>query len=160
MDTHLIPLPHDPPPLVDNILLPTLFRGAGEQARYRFIEYFTARIPNPNIRQAYFRTVNRFSQWCALRHLDLTKLNPVVIAGYIEELQQALGVTSVKQHLSAIRMLFDYLVTGHVVPFNPAQAVQAPRYSASEGKTPILSAQETRRLLDSIDLCGGYAIGR
>jgi site-specific recombinase XerD len=66
-------------------------------------------------------------------------------------LQQELGVTSVKQHLSAIRMLFDYLVTGHVVPFNPAQAVQAPRYSASEGKTPILSAQETRLLLDSID---------
>jgi len=76
----------------------------------------------------------------------------VVIAGYIEELQQELGVTSVKQHLSAIRMLFDYLVTGHIVPFNPAQAVQAPRYSATEGKTPILNAPETRQLLDSIDI--------
>ena len=49
-------------------------------------------------------------------------------------------------------MLFDYLVTGHIVPFNPAQAVQAPRYSASEGKTPILSAHETRQLLDAIDV--------
>ncbi|HMN29961.1 MAG TPA: site-specific integrase, partial [Caldilineaceae bacterium] len=144
MDADLIPLPYDPPPLLDDTLLPTLFSGAGEQARYRFVEYFTARIRNPNTRQAYFRAVNRFSQWCTLRNLDLTRLNPVVIAGYIEELQQVLGVTSVKQHLSAIRMLFDYLVTGHVVPFNPAQAVQAPRYSASEGKTPILSAQETR----------------
>jgi site-specific recombinase XerD len=82
----------------------------------------------------------------------------VVIASYIEELQQELGVTSVKQHLSAIRMLFDYLVTGHIVPFNPAQAVQAPRYSASEGKTPILSAQETRLLLDSIDVTNVWGL--
>ena len=132
--------------------MPTLFTGAGEKASYRFIEYFTARIRNTNTRQAYFRAVNRFSQWCALRQLELTKLNPVVIAGYMEELGEELGVTSVKQHLSAIRMLFDYLVTGQIVPFNPAQAVQAPRYSASEGKTPILNPQETRLLLDSIDI--------
>ena len=136
----------------DNTLVPTLFTGAGEQASYRFIEYFAARIRNPNTRQAYFRAVNRFSQWCTLRNLELSKLNPVVIAGYIEALQGELGVTSVKQHLSALRMLFDYLVTGHIVPFNPAQAVQAPRYSASEGKTPILSAHETRTLLDAIDV--------
>jgi integrase/recombinase XerD len=143
-----------PSPLqtVDATLVPTLFTGAGENASYRFIEYFTARIRNPHTRQAYFRAVNRFSQWCTLRNLELTTLNPVVIAGYIEELGQELGVTSVKQHLSAIRMLFDYLVTGQVVAFNPAQAVQAPRYSATEGKTPILSAGETRQLLDSIDV--------
>jgi site-specific recombinase XerD len=147
-----------PLPTSATTLVPTLFTGAGEQASYRFIEYFTARIRNPNTRQAYFRAVNRFSQWCALRNLDLTKLNPVVIASYIEELQQELGVTSVKQHLSAIRMLFDYLVTGHIVPFNPAQAVQAPRYSASEGKTPILSAQETRLLLDSIDVTNVWGL--
>ncbi len=152
MDTQPTTTLATPLPTSDTTLVPTLFTGAGGNASYRFIEYFTARIRNSNTRQAYFRAVNRFSQWCALRNLELTKLNPVVIASYIEELQQALGVTSVKQHLSAIRMLFDYLVTGHVVPFNPAQAVQAPRYSASEGKTPILSAQETRLLLDSIDL--------
>jgi site-specific recombinase XerD len=55
-------------------------------------------------------------------------------------------------------MLFDYLVTGHIIPFNPAQAVQAPRYSASEGKTPILSAPETRLLLDSIDITNVWGL--
>src|SRR3712207_281556 len=112
MDTQLIPTLATPLQPSEATLVPTLFSGAGEQARYPFIEYFTARIRNPNTRQAYFRAVNRFSQWCVLRNLDLIKLNPVVIASYIEELQQELGVTSVKQHLSAIRMLFDYLVTG------------------------------------------------
>lgn len=152
MDTQLTTTTPSPLQTVDTTLVPTLFTGAGENASYRFIEYFTARIRNPHTRQAYFRAVNRFSDWCQGRGLALAKLNPVVIAGYIEELQGELGVTSVKQHLSAIRMLFDYLVTGHIVAFNPAQAVQAPRYSASEGKTPILSAGETRQLLDSIDV--------
>jgi site-specific recombinase XerD len=152
MDTQLTTTPATPLPAYENTLVPTLFTGAGEQASYRFIEYFTARIRNPHTRQAYFRAVNRFSQWGQARGLALTKLNPVVIAGYIEELQQELSVTSVKQHLSAIRMLFDYLVTGHIVEFNPAHAVQAPRYSAREGKTPILSAAEARQLLDSIDV--------
>src|SRR5215212_3189226 len=151
MDTQPTTMLALPIPTSETTLVPTLFTGAGEQASYRFVEYFTARIRNPNTRQAYFRAVNRFSQWCALHNLELTQLNPVVIAGYIEALGEELGVTSVKQHLSAIRMLFDYLVTGHIVPFNPAQAVQAPRYSATEGKTPILSAPETRQLLDSID---------
>ena len=151
MTTQLTTTPPSPLQTLDGSLVPALFTGAGEQAGYRFIEYFTARIRNPHTRQAYFRAVHRFSAWCTLHNLELTTLNPVVIASYIEELQGELGVTSVKQHLSAIRMLFDYLVTGQVVPFNPAQAVQAPRYSATEGKTPILSAAETRLLLDSID---------
>jgi site-specific recombinase XerC len=61
-------------------------------------------------------------------------------------------ITSFKQRLSAICMLFDYLVTGQIVPFNPAQTVLAPRYSTTRDKTPILSAPEARQLLDSIDL--------
>jgi site-specific recombinase XerC len=48
-------------------------------------------------------------------------------------------------------MLFDWLVTGQVVPFNPAASVRGPRYSIRKGKTPLLSAQETRKLLDKID---------
>jgi hypothetical protein len=38
-----------------------------------------------------------------------------------------LGLT-VKQHLAAIRMLFDWLVTGHVIETNPAHSVRGPRY--------------------------------
>jgi integrase/recombinase XerD len=57
---------------------------------------------------------------------------------------------TVKQHLAAIRMLFDWLVTGQIVPLNPAHAVRGPRYSVKKGKTSVLSAEEMRMLLDSI----------
>jgi site-specific recombinase XerD len=58
----------------------------------------------------------------------------------------------VKQALAAIRMVFDYLVLGQVVPVNPAAAVRGPKYTTKRGKTPVLSADEARQLLDSIDV--------
>src|SRR5438067_509020 len=48
-------------------------------------------------------------------------------------------------------MLFDFLVTGHVLDLNPAHAVRGPKYVIKQGKTPVLTAEETRELLDSID---------
>ena len=58
---------------------------------------------------------------------------------------------SVKQHLAAIRMLFDWLVTGQVVAMNPAHSVRGPKHVVRRGKTPVLTADEARALLDSID---------
>ena len=47
-------------------------------------------------------------------------------------------------------MLFDWLVTGQVVPINPAASVRGPKHVVRRGKTPVLSATEARQLLDSI----------
>jgi integrase/recombinase XerD len=47
-------------------------------------------------------------------------------------------------------MLFDWLVTGHVMETNPAHAVRGPKYVVKKGKTPVLSAEEARALLDAI----------
>jgi len=49
-------------------------------------------------------------------------------------------------------MLFDWLVTGHVVGINPAWSVRGPRHVVKKGKTPVLTASEARQLLDSIDV--------
>jgi len=48
-------------------------------------------------------------------------------------------------------MLFDYLVTGGILPTNPAHSVRGPKYSIKRGKTPVLTAEETRELIDSIE---------
>jgi site-specific recombinase XerD len=97
------------------------------------------------------RSISPFLAWCEERGLELRQVEPIVVAAYIERLTQERAPQTVKQHLAAIRMLFDWLVTGQVVPFNPAASVRGPRYSIRKGKTPVLSAQETRKLLDSID---------
>jgi integrase/recombinase XerD len=76
----------------------------------------------------------------------------VVVAAYIEDLTSGFEAPTVKQHLAAIRMLFDWLVIGQVVPMNPASSVRGPKHVVKRGKTPVLSAAEARELLDSIDL--------
>jgi site-specific recombinase XerD len=79
----------------------------------------------------------------------LEQLRPAVIAAYIE--QHPGSPPTVKQHLAAIRMLFDWLVIGQIVPMNPAASVRGPKYVVKTGKTPVLKADEARMLLDSID---------
>jgi site-specific recombinase XerD len=57
---------------------------------------------------------------------------------------------SVKQQLAAVRMLFDWLVVGQIVPMNPAAAVRGPKHVVKTGSTPALEGDEWRKLLDSI----------
>ncbi|MGC1861284.1 MAG: hypothetical protein WA733_09220 [Methylocystis sp.] len=47
-------------------------------------------------------------------------------------------------------MLFDWLITGQVVPVNPASAVRGPKHVVKTGKTPVLDAPDWRKLLDAI----------
>jgi site-specific recombinase XerC len=47
--------------------------------------------------------------------------------------------------------LFDWLVTGQLIPINPAHAVRGPKHSERKGKTSVLSAEEMGQLLSSID---------
>ena len=117
----------------------------------RFIEFFTANIRNPNTRRAYHRACCDFFRWCESRGLQLEQIGPVHVAAYIEKLLKGLSRPSVKQNLAAIRMLFDWLVVGQVVPFNPASSVRGPKHSVKKGKTPVLSGDEARQLLDAID---------
>jgi integrase/recombinase XerD len=130
--------------------LPSMFLRSADHGR-RFWEFFTANIRNKNTRKAYFVAVAKFSNWCEQRRLTLEQVQPIHVAGYIEQLGQQHSKPTVKQHLAAIRMLFDWLVTGQVIPINPAHSVRGPRHSVKKGKTSVLSAEEMRVLLDSID---------
>ena len=38
-----------------------------------------------------------------------------------------------------------------VLPMNPAASVRGPKYVIKKGKTPVLSADEARQLIDSIE---------
>jgi len=130
--------------------VPSLFLRSEDRGK-RFWEFFTANIRNRHTRKAYFVAVSRFSDWCEQRKLKLEQVQPIHVAGYIEQLGQQHSKPTVKQHLAAIRMLFDWLVTGQVIPQNPAHSVRGPRHSVKKGKTSVLSAEEMRVLLDSID---------
>lgn len=132
--------------------VPKIIAAEGADAVRRFIEFFTANIRNKNTRAAYVQAVGQFCRWCDRRRFSLELIEPISVAAYIEELGKIRSKPTVKQHLAAIRMLFDWLVVGQILPGNPASFVRGPAYVVKRGKTPVLSADDARKLLDSIPL--------
>ena len=89
-------------------MTPALF-VVSEQAQRKFWEFFTAHIRNPNTRRAYLIAVWRFADWCGFHGISLAKVEPMLVAAYVEELTGKLAPASVKQHLAAIRIgLFQH----------------------------------------------------
>ena len=110
-------------------MVPRVIADAGDQAARRFLEFFAATIRNKNTRMAYYRAVVRFFAWCDRHKIgEIADIEPLHVAAYIEALGKDFEKPTVKQHLAAIRMLFDWLVTGQVVATNPAHAVRGPKH--------------------------------
>src|SRR5271166_3129269 len=134
------------------MLVPRVIAEAGDQAARRFLEFFAAAIRNKNTRMAYYHAARRFFAWCDARKIgEIADIEPLHVAAYIEALGKDFEKPTVKQHLAAIRMLFDWLVTGQVVATNPAHSVRGPKHVVKTGKTTVLDAEQARTLLDSID---------
>jgi len=134
-------------------IVPALVTSAGARAGIRFLEFFASNIRNPNTRRAYAHAVGEFLAWCGEAGVvSITAVQPLHVAAWIELQTQTLSAPTVKQHLAAIRHLFDWLVVGQIVPHNPAASVRGPSHTTRKGKTPVLDATEARQLLDSIDV--------
>lgn len=131
--------------------MPAIVREADQNAALAYLEFFTARIRNPNTRSAYHHAVRAFFTWSHENGLTLSTVRPIHVATYIEMLTEIRQPQTVKLHLAAIRMLYDWFVIQQVVPSNPTSPVKGPRYSVRVGKTPVLTAAEARQLLDSIE---------
>lgn len=134
-------------------LLPAPLFAPTEKAARRTIEFFTAQINNDHTRRAYLNATRRFAQWCDEHGIRLlADVQAFHVAAFLKTLQGELSAPSVKQHLAALRMLFDWLVTGQIIEVNPAHAVRGPKHVVKKGKTPVLTPEEARTLLDSIDV--------
>jgi site-specific recombinase XerD len=122
-------------------------------------------IENDNTRMAYYRAVCSFFAWLEQHGIGgLVDIEPFHVAAYIKALkvsdagnpavkERATSRPTVKQHLSAIRMLFDWLIVGQALAINPAHAVRGPKHVVKRGKTPVLTEEQARRLLESIGCC-------
>jgi integrase/recombinase XerC len=132
--------------------LPALAAAGDERVQTRFIEFFASNIRNPHTRRAYAGAIGEFLEWCRRRGVKaLDEVRPLHVAAWIERQTRRYSAPTVKQQLAAVRHLFDWLVTGQIVPVNPASSVRGPKHSVKKGKTPVLEPGEARTLLDSIE---------
>jgi site-specific recombinase XerD len=128
-----------------NVVL-AIIADFGDEAAWRYVEFFTANIRNPHTRRAYVRACSQFLVWCEQRNLTLAAVQPHDVATYIEQLRSGVSAPSGKQQLDAVRILFNWLVTAQVVPTNPAAAVRGPKHVVKTGKTPVLDGAEWRHI--------------
>lgn len=146
--------PYDPEnrrrkPSERGLQAPPIIEAAGERAKSKFFEFFTAQIANENTRKAYGRAILQFYNWCEEQGLQLEDIGPNTAAFYVRKHDGA--DATVKQHLAALRRLYDWFVTQQVVPENPFSSVRGPRLSRSQGETPALTAEEVRALFETLE---------
>lgn len=99
------------PALAECVAAPALVTAAGDRAGIRFLEFFASNIRNPNTRRAYAHAVGEFLAWCAQAGVtSITAVQPLHVAAWIELQTQTLSAPTVKQHLAAIRHLFDWTI--------------------------------------------------
>jgi site-specific recombinase XerD len=134
-------------------VVPALIAASGERASLRFLEFFAANIRNPHTRRAYSRAVGEFMTWCDDNHVtSITAVQPLHVSAWIEQQTREHAAPTAKLRLAALRHLFNWLVTGQVIPTNPAGSVRGPSHIVKAGKTPVLAPEEARALIDSIEI--------
>jgi site-specific recombinase XerD len=139
--------------LASTPVIPALVAAAGDRVGIRFLEFFASNIRNPHTRRAYSQAVSGFLAWCEeARITTITAVQPLHVATWIELQTKEHSAPTAKQRLAAVRKLFDWLVVGQVVPFNPAASVRGPSHSVKTGRTPVLDGAEARALLENIDV--------
>ena len=77
---------------IDTYLVPALVAAAGDAAGWRYVEFFTANIRNPNTRRAYARACGRFFTRCDDRGLTLTTIRPFDVAARVTAHDEALPI--------------------------------------------------------------------
>ena len=108
---------------------PVLIVAADERAQRRFWEFFVAHIRNARTRRAYGCVIGDFFAWRDRQGLaSIVDIEPLHVGAYVELLTRSHSAPTAKQNLTAIRMLFDWLVTGQITPTNPATSVHGPKH--------------------------------
>jgi site-specific recombinase XerD len=126
---------------------PAIVAATGDGAARRFLEFFVVTIENASTREAYYRACWRFFAWCDARGLrELVDIEAMHVAACIKSMGGGFEKPSVKQHLAAIRILFDWLVVGQVIATNSAHSVRGPKHVVKRGKTPVLTADQVLQL--------------
>lgn len=79
------------------------FPRADKRTRIRFLKFFTVNKRNPHTRAAFMPAAGNFIRWCEEHAIaDLTQIEPVHAAAYLEQLGKTVSKPTVKQHLATI----------------------------------------------------------
>ena len=130
--------------------LPAIVVQAGVAAETAWGDFFDGTLANGHTRVAYKRAVRGFLAWAQGEGRALHQITAGDVGRYLR--QHPGSLPTKKQHIAALRRFFDLLVERHLVILNPAAVAKTERYQVIEGKTPKISHEQARALLEAIDI--------
>jgi len=98
---------------------------------------------SPNTISAYLYAWRNFADWCREQKLDPLKVRAAHIGAWIA--QHKGSPRTQRQHLSAVRRLFDIYLLQGLIETNPAARVRAAKFSDSRARTESLDRDEAKR---------------
>jgi integrase/recombinase XerD len=129
-----------------------LISGSSESKRAKVSEtllnILEGRVRNSNTRKAYKAAWRSFFAFCSEYKLELNRAKPYHVGMWLK--RHTGSVATQRQHLAAVRLLFDHLLEKGVVDINPAARAKAPRLERGSAHTPIFEQSEIKAFLDAI----------
>src|SRR5580700_3026805 len=121
-------------------LLPGTSEFIRDQTAEAFLEILGARLRNPNTRSSYRVAWSSFLAFCSKRQLELEAVKAYHVGAWLD--QHPGSKSTQRQHLAAVRLLFDSLMMRGVVEYNPAARAKPPRLVRESSQTPVFEKVE------------------
>lgn len=115
------------------------------------IKDYLARSRSAHTRSAYLYAWRNFLSWVKDKGLQLEAILPMHIGAWLEDRREKSKPQTQRQHLSAVRALFDVLLEQNIVLVNPAARIKAPRFTQSSSHTDIFAPAEAQLFFESLD---------
>ena len=131
-----------------------LISGSSESERAKVSEtllnILEGRVRNSNTRKAYKAAWRSFFEFCSEYKLELDRAKPYHVGMWLN--RHTGSVATQRQHLAAVRLLFDHLLEKGVVDVNPAARAKPPRLERESAHTPVFEQNEIQAFLEAIKL--------
>ena len=113
-------------------------------------EWF-ANIQNANTRNAYRNDVGHFLRFVGIRQpTEFRTVSRAHVIAWRKELERLRFMpATIRRKLSALSDLFDHLCEANAVSHNPVDGVKRPSEGTNEGKTPALSDEQAKQLINA-----------
>lgn len=130
---------------------PMLVRS-GSDAIQIYSNFINVGLTSAQSSRTYRSVTRSFLMWCDTQGLeDLIDVEPHHIKSYLVHRDVELGKTgSVATHFAAVRSMFHAFVASGYLQTNPAASVKYQIPKGREGKTPVITTTEVRKILDCI----------
>ena len=114
------------------------------------LEWF-ANIDNPRTRAAYQQDLREFTRFVGIeRPEEFRSVTRSHVLAWRKDLEaRTLSPATIRRKLSALHSLFNPLCEENAITHNPVEGVKRPKEGSNEGKTPALSDDQARLLLEA-----------